>query len=73
VISARDLHRAADRAPDETALLDQLAAAGAQFLRESQIHAYERRDDLLSMMEAIEFDPRAFGYGVLLGYLAANE
>jgi hypothetical protein len=24
-------------------------------------------------MEAMDFDPRAFGYGVLLGYLAANE
>jgi hypothetical protein len=70
---AATLHRAAERVPDETALLDQLGAAGAQFLEESQIYAYERREDLRQMMEKMDFDPAAFGYGVLLGYLAAHE
>jgi hypothetical protein len=73
MISARDLHRAAERVPDETALMDQLATAGAQFMEESQIYAYEDRDGLRQMVEAMAFDPRAFGYGVLLGYLAAHE
>lgn len=72
-LSAEDLHRAAARVPEEPALLDQLATAGAQFMEESQIWSYEKRSDPQELLEAMAFDPRAFGYGVLIGYLAATD
>jgi hypothetical protein len=71
-IDTAALHRAADRIGTEapSPLMNALADAGARFLRESEIHAHERGDEL---MESIVFDPKAIGYGVMLGFLAATE
>lgn len=70
-LDAGALHRAANEIATATPLMDQIAMAAAQFLRESEIHAFEPGKD--ELLEAIDFDPRALGYGIMLGYLAANE
>jgi hypothetical protein len=67
VIDAAALHRAADRVGDEagTPLMDALAQAGADFIRESAVS-----DEF-----AVPFhlDTPSLGYGIMLGYLAARE
>lgn len=67
MIDAAALHRAADRVGDEagTPDMDALAAAGAEFLRTSDL-----ADEL-----GTEFKPDAqsIGYGIMLGYLAAMD
>jgi hypothetical protein len=69
MITAEDLHRAAELVSGAGFEMDQVAAAGAQFLRESQITPY----DDAGLYEAIAFDPKALGYGIMLGYLAARR
>jgi hypothetical protein len=68
MIDAAALHRAADRVGAEagTPAMDALADAGARFLDESRL-ADEHG------VEFIVTDPRALGYGIMLGYLAALE
>jgi hypothetical protein len=68
MIDAAALHRAADRVGAEagTPAMDALADAGARFLEESRL-----ADEL--DVEFIVTDPRALGYGIMLGYLAALE
>jgi hypothetical protein len=68
VITAGALHRAADRVGREAGspFMDQIADAGAQFLNESDI-----RDEHGTMFSIA--DPRALGYGIMLGYLVAQE
>jgi hypothetical protein len=67
VIDAAALHRAAERVADGagTPWMDALADAGAVFIHESDL-----ADEL-----GVPFtpDPRAIGYGVMLGYLAARD
>jgi hypothetical protein len=67
VIDAAALHRAADRVGDEagTPQMDALAAAGAQFIRESLV-----TDELQT---PFPLDMKSLGYGIMLGYLAARE
>jgi hypothetical protein len=67
VIDAAALHRAADRVGQEagTPAMDALAAAIAEFLRESA----------LSDEAGVPFRPDgpSIGYGAMIGYLAARE
>ena len=67
MIDAADLHRAAERVSAEagTPMMDALADAGARFLVESVFH-----DDY--GVEFVVGDSRALGYGIMLGYLAAQ-
>lgn len=69
MISAEDLHDAAELIADAGFEMDQIAAAGAQFLRESEIRAFEQG----AVSGPIYFDPAAVGYGIMLGYLAARR
>lgn len=68
MINAEALHRAADRIGSEasTPEMDALAQAGAQFLRESNLKDEDGQVVFLDVFQAI-------GYGVMLGYLAAQE
>lgn len=68
MIDAAALHRAADRIGTEagTPAMDALAEAGAVFLQES--HLTDEHG-----VEFVVTDPQALGYGVMLGYLAAQE
>ena len=67
-LTADDLHRAADRLGAEapSPLMDELAEAGARFLRESNIWT----DGGVTPVElTVE---QALGYGVMLGWLARD-
>lgn len=68
MIDAAALHRAADRIGAEagTPAMDALADASAEFLRTSNLADEEGTPFVIR-------DPRAFGYGIMLGYLAALE
>jgi hypothetical protein len=59
------LHRAADEVPSGSQEMDTLAAAGAEFLAESN-HIDE-------FGTPVRFDPPSLGYGIMLGYIAAKE
>lgn len=67
MIDVEALHRAADRVGNEVGspMMDQLAAAGAEFL-----HASNFSDEFDT---TIKFDRASLGYGIMLGYLAALE
>jgi hypothetical protein len=67
VITSAGLHRAADRVWSEAGVpfMDEVAAQGAQFIRESLVtDEYE---------VPFELDTKSLGYGIMLGYLAAQE
>lgn len=68
MIDAEALHRAAERVGREryTPSMDALAAAGAQFIRESNL-----TDEYGTPF--VVRDPQTLGYGIMLGYLAALE
>jgi len=65
---ARLLHDAAERIPAEagTPEMDALAHAGSIFIAESAL-----TDEFLTPF--VIADPRALGYGVMLGWLAREE
>jgi hypothetical protein len=67
MIDADALHRAADRVSDEagTPAMNALAAAGAEFLRTSEL------SDEFGVTFTV--DGPSLGYGIMLGYLAATE
>lgn len=68
MIDVAALHRAADRVGDEagTPAMDALAAASAEFIRTSDL-----ADEC--GVPFVFRDPAAFGYGIMVGYLAAME
>lgn len=68
MIDAAALHRAAERVGDEagTPGMDALAQAGAEFIADSRLS-----DEWGT--EFVVADPRAVGYGIMLGYLAALD
>jgi hypothetical protein len=68
MIDAAALHRAADQVAEATPEMDQLAAAGAQFIRETDLWAIGP-----DPTELVELDRQSLGYGIMLGYLAAQE
>jgi hypothetical protein len=68
VIDAAALHRAADRIAEASSEMDQLAAAGAQFIAETDLWAVGP-----DPTELVELDRQSLGYGIMLGYLAAQE
>jgi hypothetical protein len=70
VIDAEALHRAADRIGTEGGMpwMDQLAAAGAQFIDETDLWTYGPDPS-----ERVPLDRASLGYGIMLGYLAAIE
>lgn len=65
---ARRLHDAADRIPAEagTPDMDALAHAGSIFIAESSL-----TDEFLTPF--VIADPRALGYGIMLGWLAREQ
>jgi hypothetical protein len=67
MIDAAALHRAADKVWNQvhTPTMDALAEAGAVFLDESRI-----TDEFENIKR---FHPESLGYGIMLGYLAAQE
>lgn len=68
MVDAAALHRAAERVGTEagTPAMDALAAAGAEFIRTSNLTDEQGRPFIIR-------DPQALGYGIMLGYLAARE
>ena len=68
MIDAEALHRAADRVGAEvgTPPMDALADAAAEFLHDSELLDEYGTQFVVS-------DSRALGYGVMLGYLAAQD
>jgi hypothetical protein len=67
MITADDLHRAADRVGDEAGspYMDELADAAAQFIQRAAL------TDEFGV--AFSVDGPSLGYGVMLGYLAALQ
>ena len=71
MIDAEALHRAADQVwrEDRTPEMDALADAAARFLQQSDLIATGPPDPDYEWTP----DTQALGYGVMLGYLAAQE
>lgn len=72
-LSADSLHRAAEQISTATPSMDRIATAIAAFLHESDFHAADYPDQPVELTEHLHFDPRALGYGIMLGYLAGRS
>jgi hypothetical protein len=72
VVEVEALHRAAERIWDEagTREMDGLAEAIGEFIRSSDITAMYRDG---TGATPLFIDPKSFGYGAMIGFLAARD